>query len=301
VRKTKAIEALDYITSNNLPPDGEINEWVQPSDTDDGYALEVIVKYENKIYKSAKDNNKDLPTDVLSWQYQRPTNEIAWSDSFPTTVSTSTTDTVLEFDHVFDYSALVFGNMIGTDLHIEVQKQDNSYILDKTVSLNDYNEPSTWDGYYIDFGDTHQKTEHIEMIDSVEVDVKIKITITSKNGKTQLGLFQIGTFIDIGCTAWDVSIERSPSAKIIEDNGTKKVIGWDSAWRKTSYTLYFIQGQDFYEELKKMDRENTKTGVFLGDDTGERYEFATIGFYDGYQAHPSDKTISIDVYSIDTY
>ena len=299
--KTKSINALQHLINNSLPNDANIEDWVKPSDSDEGYAEEVLVRYEEKIYKSMAANNKDVPTSALKWSYQRPSNQTAWADSFPTTASESDSDIVLEFDHVFDYSVLVFSNMVGTELKIEITRQDGTSVYDKTITLNDYEEPTTWDSYYLDFGDVHQKTEHIENINSFEVDVNIKITLTTRGGKAKLGLFHIATYINMGCTSADVTIDRSPSAKIIEERGVKRVIGGSSSWRKTSYTLHYTKGQIFYEELKKMDKENTKSGVFIGDDTGDELEYMCVGFYDGYTANPQNKSISIDVYSIDTY
>jgi len=283
-------------TTNTIPADS-VADW----DSGHTYNVGDEVKHNNKIWKStADDNTGNAPsTTSLKWKYVRPANKVAWSDELPSTMSTSDSDITLVFEGISDAHYIAFGNMIGVELHIKIEEGDDT-VVDEIIPLIEYNEPqNAWEMEYL-WEEQRQLEDYFYSVSQLYFNAKYTITIIAKDNKAQLGMLKIGQKRQFGCTLTDINRETSPIQELKRIDGILQPIGGES-WVRMDYNIWINQKENLHSIYKDFARLQGKSTIFLGDDIGDKMEFAIWGLLDKNSSDPYNRTINFSVFSKDTY
>ena len=295
----KKYDLKSHETSNSYGDNVAL--WVTQKKSDKGYDVEKLVRYDGGIYKSTKSANRDKPTNKVAWQYQEPSNSTALYDNYPTTISKSSRKVMLEYNHLTNLQEIAFGNIVGERLTIEVFKQDNTKLfsnsvkLEKQVEVHDY-----WSYHFLPLESVAIR-DYIHNIDTIEYDLKVKITLTPINGKANIGFLAMGRRESLGCTDVSLSINKEPPVKLIRTNGRLQKIGGESWWKKYDFKLHFKDLDALYQEMLKMDELDGQSSLFVGDDVGKNLIYSVVGLYNGYTIDVPSSTATISIYSSDAY
>jgi len=287
---------LNPIT-NTIPVDS-VTDW----DSGHTYNVGDEAKYNDRVWKSTADDNignTPSPTS-LKWKYVRPANKVAWNDELPSTVSTSDSDITLIFEGISDAHYIAFGNMIGTELYIKVEEGDN-IIVEENIPLIDYDEPqNAWEMEYL-WGTKRQLEDYFYNLPNLpSFNAKYTITIKARDNQCQLGFLKIGQKRQFGCTLTNINRETSPIKEKKRIDGILQDVGGDS-WIRMDYNIWIQPNEDLYLVYKYFAEMQGKSTIFLGDDTGDKMEFAIWGLLDKNRSSPYDRTIEFSVFSKDAY
>jgi hypothetical protein len=283
-----------YETSTNL------TETVQVWDSGTTYQLYDEVLYNDRIYISAKADNTDNPTKVLtSWKDDRPANYVAQYDNYPTTDAENNDDITLVYEHIPNIEIIALANMWGTELKIKVENS-NGVILDKAILLEQTKDTSNWWEYYFLPLEKYQTKDWIEDVATIEHDLTVTITITKKDSIAKLGLIAIGVSRKLAdCILTNFTIEQNPPLEIKRIDNKIVKFGGDNGWKKYSYQLFF-KTPNIYN-IKDLDEFSGKATLFIGDVVDKARLYSCLGVYTGYHFNPKDHTATLEVYSIDNY
>lgn len=278
------------LVSNTLVE--QIEPWRNKS-----YDLREEAEYNNKIYRSTKSDNTQEVTNPLYWHYLRPSNTMAWSDEYPSTVSTSSQDIELVFENVWDATFIAFGNMIGTEIMLRIE-EDEKVVLIERIPLLSYEEPQdAWEMEY-SWGEVEQLYDYLYTIEQMYADARVTIRVTARDGMAQIGILQIGQKTKIGCTYAKVVHERTPLASFVTIENKRHILGGEG-WSEKSFTLWFDDEWSLYSAIKKLEKLTAKSNLFIGDDTGNRQEYTIFGIMEGFSFDLESREASFSVYSLD--
>jgi len=289
------IDLLPKLVTNTAPMD-EVVEW----DSSTTYSVGDEARFDNKIWKSAKDNNtgNEPSPETLDWIFDRPVNELAMFDDFPITRTKSTDEIVLEFENIKKYSNISFGNIYCKDIRIEITNPiDGTVLHDDTIGMVTIEDSIDWYTFFTDYGELEAQNEYIYTVTKTEISVNIKITITPYLGKVEVGLIGMGDSMKLGCTLREAQYSSTPDIRIVILNNTKKAIGGTN-WSEISYKIY-VPIEQLSNIKNRLIKLNGKSVLFKGDDDGELLIYSSLGFFTGFEIDIPNGVISWRTYSID--
>jgi len=274
----KSFDVKSLLTSSTIQVDSVAT--YSPTGT---YAVDVEVQYEGKVYISMADGNIGNQPDIspLKWDYDRPTNDMALFDEYPSTISKNVgKDIVLEFDSD-DMTLMALGSLEGDLLTIELIDKATDEELDKReIPLKEYDEP--WDiyDYFFIFGDVENRVHYIGNF-TPYFGAKLRITITkdSETNNSAIGFIQFGTSKKLGCTVRDTVRFSDRSGVELQRVNGKLIIRDTIGYSQMTLPVFIQRLQDIYPIRKELSKYRGKPIVILGDDTGENLAYVMIGIY----------------------
>jgi hypothetical protein len=294
--KLKKIDMQEKETFSSL--ENIYEDWVEGQ----SYDFEARVVYQDGVYVSGKDGNTAIPTDTLSWIFEKPSNRTGLYDNYPTTISKSTQEIVLKYENLNIISMLILSNIVGSTLYITLKKSNGDIVLEREVDLVEYREPTDYWQYCFLFGETTTIKDWIEQIETVEIGLSLEIKIVPNGeGVASIGFLAVGRLVRIGCTHTGLTIDKQPIIEVVRDSSGRLIQFGGSGWKKYNFTLSYNSSQELYESMKDFDEKDGELTIFIGDDIGEILIYTVIGVYMGYSIDVVKGTLAFSVFTVDTY
>lgn len=169
----------------------------------------VIRTETHKIYESITGGvSSTPPEDALGgttpeWIEVSATNRWAMFDDVVGTITTSTSDIVVEFKGE-GAEGIAFLELVGTSISVQItDNTSSSVVYTKTVNLDGTEVGSFYEWFYADY---QQLTDlAITDLNGSFTDTVIQITLTTAGGTASCGVCKFGKITDIGCAEYGAS------------------------------------------------------------------------------------------------
>lgn len=198
VKMIDSFNPIDLLTSSNIQEDS-VDLW-------DGavtYSIKDEARFGSKIWVSVADNNiGNTPLNgSLKWVYDRPDNSTAWSDDYPSTISTNDgDDLVLEFEKVDFMKLLVVDEVYGESVRIElIDNYSGEHTYDETIPLVEVEEPQNYYEIRYMWSKPYYGNSVFKTIGKAEYNQKLRVTVAKRDSKASLGFLDFGEDFTLGC------------------------------------------------------------------------------------------------------
>ena len=264
------------MTSSNAPVEN-YSTW----DSSTTYNTGDIVIWENKIWESMEDNNKNIepPTNATKWMFISWTNPYKCLDEYINTQTAMNDETslIMEFD-VTNVNAVVLLNLEA--LKVIVSVYDINGNLVETIEKNALEGVTNWGDYFFGEYDYVNKM----MIETTQLlKGKIKIEIQGGSGKiAKVGVVLIGFLEELGITLQGVKSSIDDySKKIIDKNGNTYLQEGNYADRFEGKVLLDLG--DFNKIKRKLTKLRGQPFYYTASEKDICRELDVYGFYENFE------------------
>lgn len=262
------------------------------------YALDDVVVYSNRIYKSllANNVNKQPNTNPTSWLDIAPSNKTAMFDNQVNTQTIGTTSLVVTFQPGVNFNSLAVLNLKGNTITCEVKDSPTgSIVYSETVSL-DGSVIADWYSYFFD--DFDIRTEVIFNNIPPYSSGVVTLTVTAGTGaEVAIGTCAVGTMIEIGGTQYGLGYGiRDYSIKETDAFGNTKFV--ERAYSKRMSPNIFVDNSRLNYVTKTLEKIRSTPTVFIASDDTRFEGTIMLGFLKDWNveiAYPSHSMISAEI------
>lgn len=294
VIKPIAFEESHIVSSNVV----EVNsEWSAATT----YALDAIVWYETRLYKSAIASNlNNNPTSTTDkWVDIGPRNKFAmFDDQVQTQSSVPSGDmqVVLYPNKIFNSLALM--NIQGNTLRIRIQDDypTGNLILDTGVMSLDNTLMSNWYDYFFEEYDfrTYYTLTDIPPYSTARIIIDLDST-----SEVKIGHIAYGNYYDLGLTQYGAAFGiKDFSIKDTDDFGITTFT--PRSFSKRIDTQLWVENQDITKVTKVLSDVRATPCVWIGSSVDNVNEVLTVfGFYREFETTINYPTVSMCRLSIE--
>jgi hypothetical protein len=276
------------LTSSNITED-EAAQWYIGTT----YAVDDQAIYKHKLYTSLVNDNigsrpdEGVDEDPPTWFEEGPTNRYAMFDGKLTQGSSNADSIELTFQSSRVVDALVFFNLVGSSLNVEVTDADEVVQYTATVPLS-AGEPvnNWWDYFFAEFG---QLTD-VALVDLPSVaGLTINVTINNDGGIAQCGELVMGGQRSIGDTQYGASLSiRDYSRKDEDEFGNPIIV--ERPYAKVGDFDVILQTNTVSNVHRFLASVRAQAAVYIG---GQNHEATVIyGFFKSFEIVLSGPVVS---------
>ena len=251
------------------------------------------VLYNNRIYESLIESNlnKQPDTNPTSWLDIAPSNKTAMFDNVVNTQTTATTSLTVTFQPGVIFDSVVFLNVIGTEVNVQVKNSPaGSVVYDETVNLDN---TQIFDWYMYFFEDFDFRTEVLFQNIPPYTAGTIIVTITGASGSTvAIGNSTVGSLVNIGGTQYGLNYGiRDYSTKETDTFGNIKIV--QRAFSKRMSPTIFVDNMKLNYVSKVLENLRSTPTVFIATDDSRFEGTIILGFLKDWNIEINYPTYSL--------